>query len=331
MLWWTLRQLQAKDPKVRRRAAEKLGTSGEPRAVEPLITALRDTNRDVQEAATQALAHIGPAVLEPLLRDLKDEKLDVPKAAAVLGQIKDARIVEKLAVAVSDANRDVRKAVAQALGQIRDTHAVEPLIDALTDEDAGVREAAAQALGQIRDAHAVEPLIVALQDRYQRVLEAVVAALGWIGDVRAVEPLGAILTAPSKGRELREVAAQALQRIGGTPALDPLLGALTDRDFAIRWAARQALDHIDRDWAKSDAARQAIPGLVAALNDWRNSDCKAAAEVLVVRPSYSASFSTGYSFLSLMRASAVVNRQSTVAPLALRRASQAAVSWISVG
>jgi HEAT repeats len=49
---------------------------------------------------------------------------------------------------------------------------------------------------------------------------------------------------------------------------------------SVQMAAKQALDHIDRDWAKSDVARQAIPGLVAALNDWKNCDWRAAVTAL---------------------------------------------------
>jgi len=44
MLWWTLRQLRSKDAETREIAAQKLGESKDPRAVEVLAAALTDEN-----------------------------------------------------------------------------------------------------------------------------------------------------------------------------------------------------------------------------------------------------------------------------------------------
>ena len=50
---------------------------------------------------------------------------------------------------LSDADSDVRRAVAQALGVIAEVPAIEALVLALTDEERAVREAADLALGRI--------------------------------------------------------------------------------------------------------------------------------------------------------------------------------------
>ena len=58
-----IRALDYRAPEVRQNAANALGNIGDPRAVEPLIVALKDENLWVCDAATSALVKIGePAV-----------------------------------------------------------------------------------------------------------------------------------------------------------------------------------------------------------------------------------------------------------------------------
>ena len=127
-----------------------LGAEGKNRE-EVLISALKDEDSDVREAAAKALGKIkDPRAVEPLISALKDEDSDVREAAAkALGEIKDPRAVEPLISALKDVNWRVRDAAAEALGEIKDPRAVEPLISALKDVDVLVREAAAKALRKI--------------------------------------------------------------------------------------------------------------------------------------------------------------------------------------
>jgi len=181
-----------KDPdySVRDRARDALVEIGAP-AVELLIVALRNTDSDVRDRATRALGALkDPRAVEPLIMALKDDPdSDVRKsAAAALGAAKDPRAVEPLIVALKapdalrirdsgvgmrefkdpaslpkDADWKVRKNAAEALGALKDHRAVEPLIAALEDWNSGVRDSAAGALKGI-GAPAVEPLIAALRD-----------------------------------------------------------------------------------------------------------------------------------------------------------------------
>ncbi|MCX5971263.1 MAG: tetratricopeptide repeat protein, partial [Coprothermobacterota bacterium] len=80
--------------------AEALGKIGEPRAVAPLIAALRDSDGYVRTVAIEALGKIGASAMEPLSAALKDSEVSM------------------------------RQATAQALGKIGDPHAVQPLIAA---------------------------------------------------------------------------------------------------------------------------------------------------------------------------------------------------------
>jgi len=152
---------------VRWRAAEALGKIGEP-AVEPLIAAHKAGDSDVRWQAARALAMTGDArALEPLIDALKEGPS--PEVAEALGKIGDARAVEPLIAPLKDGDSDVRAEAAEALGKIGDARAVEPLIaahkDAQEDDYSVLRSLAAEALAKIGDARAVPTLVDALTDR----------------------------------------------------------------------------------------------------------------------------------------------------------------------
>jgi HEAT repeat protein len=130
-------------------ATEALAQMGEP-AVGPLIAALRHENDRTRTQAARALGSIGDArAVEPLMTVLREDKTPIVRANAAyaLGDLGDARAVEPLLGALED--ESVRAPAATALGQIGDPRAVEPLRAALDDADEEVREAAREALGKI--------------------------------------------------------------------------------------------------------------------------------------------------------------------------------------
>src|SRR5439155_9239512 len=95
MLWFRLQQLRSLEWKVRSQAAEKLDESKDPRAVEALVEALKDKDRNVREAAAGSLGRIGDAsAVDALLEALKDYDQCVRRAAAdALGMIRDERVI----------------------------------------------------------------------------------------------------------------------------------------------------------------------------------------------------------------------------------------------
>jgi HEAT repeat protein len=102
---------------VRIAAAEALGHVGDASAVQPLIVALKAW--DVREAAVEALAHIGAEALEPLIAALSEGDRDVRiYAAGALGQIGETRAVEPLISALQDPGMLVRVAAAEALDRL---------------------------------------------------------------------------------------------------------------------------------------------------------------------------------------------------------------------
>lgn len=191
MRWWTLwqcqRQLQSKDAKSRKQAAERLGHSNDGRAVETLVGVLTGEERDVE------VLH---AVVEALTK------------------IKDVQAVPALVEALQHhPDEFVRADVAQALWTIERERARDVLARAML-EDRGigvVRAGVAQILGEIGDARAVEALSAALarHDKFE-VLCTVAEALGKIGGPQAIEAVVRVLNDSQVEAVVQQAAARAL-------------------------------------------------------------------------------------------------------------------------
>lgn len=214
---WLVAALGNESGDVRASAATRLRAMG-PAAVESLIGALngpRPQNYEVYEL----LVNIGASrAVEPLITKLKDpDAYDRRNAAWALGRRRDAPAVEPLIAVLQDPDASVRNRAAEALGEIRDARAVEPLISLLPSRDEAVRRSVIVGLGKIADARAVEPLITAIQARTSsEELDDIAEALGKLGDTRAVEPLLAANASDS------EAALAALSSLGWQPQPTPL-------------------------------------------------------------------------------------------------------------
>ena len=218
----------------------------DPKLVAALTAALKDTDKDVREAAMHALVQMrDPSIYEPLVQALKDGAPDVRRSAVFgLGQMRDKRAVEPLIGALKDSDAEVREQAAFALGQLRDRAAVDALAGALRDANADVREQAIFALGQIRDPRAVEPLISALKDAAANAREQAAFALGQIRASSAVEAL--VVALKDADADVREQAAFALGQIRDPRAIDGLTVALKDANASVRQQAAFALGQLAR-------------------------------------------------------------------------------------
>ncbi len=269
MLWWLLRQLNSEDPKTRAEAARKLGASGAPQAVVPLIAALRDKDREVRKAVVEALGKIADprataalietlqknislrsvvivalgrsedpralAAVEEALKNERDESawLSLVKVAASSGSPKTRQVLLDEALRKLEVAR-YRKAAVEALEHLSWQPADERgrAIQAVFRED----WTAAVALGP----KAVEPLGWALPRA-----EAA-RALARLGDQRAVGALTAVLQrSPSEEQKLAAV--EALGAIGGLDAAKALAAfvlVLEDLECSLSRAALAALKRI---------------------------------------------------------------------------------------
>ena len=216
----------------------------DPRTVNALVEALKDTDKDVRETALHALVQMrDPRIFDPLVAALKDASADVREQAAFgLGQLRDARAVDPLSAALKDQNASVREQAVFALGQLRAATAIDAITPALRDTNADVREQAAFALGQIRDRRTVEPLISALKDEKPNVREQAAFALGQMRDPKSIEAL--VIALKDANADVREQAAFALGQIGDARAIDGLTAALKDTNPSVRQQAAFALGQI---------------------------------------------------------------------------------------
>ena len=246
---------------IREEAAVALGECRDPRGVRPLIDALRDSDRAVQTAATQALAAIGePAVVEVGFC-LQDPDVSVQEAAAsILSATADARVFEPLTSALLSANWVVRMHAARAMGRLGDSRSVEtlvlllhdtvpavrdeavavltsigapavaPLVDALGHDNWRIRLRAAEALCVLRAPASVHPLVrLVRHDPDTAVRQEAARALGDMG-AAAGDAVGDVLLEVIEEPCLRVRAIEALGKIGDRrvlPILFQLLGALT--------------------------------------------------------------------------------------------------------
>ncbi len=254
-----------KDWRVREKAAEALGQTNDPRAIEPLCAALGgySPSGSVESAAVRALVRIGTPAVEPLGAALKHACRPEAAASALIKIGKPS--VGPLVDGLEHWHPFTRKTAADALGMIGDARAAEPLVAALNDSVSDVSRAAIEALARIGQP-ATEALVAALtkDSSFSRAKWEVVEALdkiGWqpgreesgaaywvakqnwnecvrVGST-AVEPLISVLA--HSHNQARKAAADALGQIGDARAVEPLIVALKDREIRQCGAVEDAL------------------------------------------------------------------------------------------
>ncbi len=105
----------------RARAAEALGRSGNPLAIEQLVQALADASPRVRRAAARALGESrAESAAEPLVRELLDGASDIrSEAAEALGRLGSSTSIDPLVEALDDADPRVRISAIRGLASLR--------------------------------------------------------------------------------------------------------------------------------------------------------------------------------------------------------------------
>lgn len=207
------------DPTIeaRRAAAVALGETRHPAAIPYLMEALRDPflwyeREDAAVDLLTALERMGEAAVGPLIEALGDPERNVRKfAATVLGNLRDARAVEELGMAVYDLHDEVSRAAAEALAQFG-APAVGVLGEALSHPEAAVREHAVLGLGKIQDARVVPLLIEMLNDPERIVRKQAIRSLGQLRDERSISALKDI-AADRSDREMSALAKETIEKL----------------------------------------------------------------------------------------------------------------------
>jgi HEAT repeat protein len=231
----------------RTHAAEVLGLAAVAKAVPALVEVLRDRHEDessVKVAAASALAKLrDPSAIALLVKELLDvdeqSSRTVAEALVAFGELAVGPLLELLPDAGHPAGR---LWAARILGRIGDSRAVDDLVARLNDRDDRLRMAAAEALGAIADARALQPIVRAtLRDPAPQVRAHAAGAVARIEGERAVDVLVAALADPDYATRIRALEAFETMRIEDT---SPLEAALRDPNAEVRRRAALALERV---------------------------------------------------------------------------------------
>jgi HEAT repeat protein len=191
-----------------------LGRINNAGAVNPLIAELKG---DIGEYSVRALINIGAQAIEPLIAALKDPDRDIRYASVtILKKIMDIRAVDPLITALlEDKDKDIRCNAIGALSSMGDVRAVVPLITTLLeDKDKDIRCEAIKALASIGDRKAVVPIMTALRDKDEFVRIHAVRAMAEFNDELSVPRL--IVALKDEDEIVRDEAMRALERMART-------------------------------------------------------------------------------------------------------------------
>lgn len=255
MLEQTIRELSHAEASVRFEAAKALGASKDTRAVEPLISALLDTDGKVQYAAVSGLIKLGDRsaanhIIDLLLREPDGRVWDLMKLgigqrlrAGLLDMIDagDETVSDRLMDALASDTLDEQQQafLIQMLGRTRDARVVEMLIDRLLQDTTTIQGGAADALGHIGDARAVGPLLLFMNEEVAVLREVATEALGRIAHPSAYDALVAALF--DEEEWVRRAAVSALVSLGDRRAVEPLTALLTDESEMVQDEAFTAI------------------------------------------------------------------------------------------
>jgi len=266
----------SRDSRTRADAAAALGRSHDPRAVAPLIEALKNPITKVSPASDGG----GKDDLPPSPKFTRYETYYIEDALVMLG----APAVEPL-LELTHRLRFREEPALRILVRIGDPRTVDLLVEAL--DVRMLRNNAEGALARIGDARIIDPLLK-MWARKPAFLPSpwFMELVGKIGDKRCIEPL--VIALVSVLPNERESVAKTLNQIDpawpiSSPAqalMARLISQLLSPDRPQRRAALGGLDQIDPGWSKSGPARAAFPSVVAALKDGDFRLRVAAAEAL---------------------------------------------------
>ena len=235
----------------RKVAARFLGDLKDRRAVQALLVATEDRDRDVRREAILSL-----------------------------GKMRDMRAAGALRDALTGEDRYVRGAAARALGALRDTSAVDLLIS-LVDQEMHLQgrsgeelmESIARALGALSDSRGIDTLIRLLDHPGIQVRSSAAESLGQIGDVRVVDALAQGLNDSSVF--VRWSAAWALVTLKDVRVV-PVLVEMLNKGANVQMAVR-ALRDIEPDWRNRRDVQEKIDAWISVFENGKGVERIAAA------------------------------------------------------
>lgn len=251
-----VREMRSVDAGMRQHAVWLAGWITDPRILDQLAAAAKDSDVDVilqaLRSAVRLNLHVFGAVEGEHALPLLDQALQRCRTSydagsrklvlEVLGEIGGGKALALVTRSLADDNEYVRRAALVSFGAIEKEKALPVLERAFNDKDIFPRCGAAEALGRIGGEQAMALLERALFDTADRsgsVYEAALESLGRIGGGKALDLIENSLQ--EKNENVRMSAATALGHIKGERALALLERIFTHDTSAVRSAAAAAL------------------------------------------------------------------------------------------
>ena len=231
--------LEDPNPTLRGRAAYLLGSMGDPMAIGPLYTQLKDPDRDVRIQVIQSLCDLGDEKsLEGILELLETEDVGLADFVMQAAEKFGIRSAGPLRAALKAESPRIRGGAALALGRLRLPETLPDLFKSLEDRDISVRRSVVKALDGYHHMSASDGLLIALKDRDLEVQDYATTALARLyPDIYPV--LMRKVHDPDPG--VRKNAITTLRKIGDPEAVPTIISALDDPDPNVRMFAVTAL------------------------------------------------------------------------------------------
>ena len=266
-----LSHLESNNLKLKEEALLTLAKLQDPRAVQPIINILRNSQGNIRVKAAFALGELrSHNSVHALIDALSDFDWMLQKEAAfALGKIKNRRAATPLANALNSNDYELRRESAWALGEIKDDSSIKPLISHLADKD--IQHECALALSKIGKP-AINDLIQALNNDNEDIRVWSSAVLGRINDIRTYEPLFRALH--DESIKVRNRAKNSLSKIKHTSAIEYLIGNLDNEQSQKEVCSiliiigEPAVDQLIEALAVNDKyTNQCIIDILAAIGD----------------------------------------------------------------
>ncbi len=240
----------------RKGAASILSMIKDERAIESIISLLKDENFKTRRLASNCLISIsGNKVLSLLTEALKEENWALRVIAAEsLGRMGQKAIVEFLIKALSQEEWGVQEEACISLAKLHSPSSQEAFIKALRYNNIKIRKIATASLGKIGTDIAIKPLIKALDDRDEVVRLQASYSIANIGKRYAFRFL-----IEGKSLHAKEGIVRALGKQKNERFIDILLHSLNDSDFKIRREVIKSLGMIGKS--------EVIPSLIKMFQD----------------------------------------------------------------
>jgi HEAT repeat protein len=250
-----IQQLSDPDESERLFAADDLGMSNDPAAVDPLAARLSaETSRAVREMIILALRHLQTdAVLDQAIRLLSSEDPFIRNEMASLLQSRGESAIPWLEKALTHADPDVRKLTLEAAAQIPGAHARRFLEASLSDPDPNLVMSAVENL-RAEDVRSFQARLeaMALASSSPMLTVACIEALGMAGSWPGLD---AFLRAFADRPELRYSLISAVGSAGGSRHLSFLQKSAENSacrleivNALLKLADRGAFTELDSAW-----------------------------------------------------------------------------------